>query len=516
MEPPPNAPQEIELKLTLDPAAIALLRRHPALRPLRAGRARTATVESDYYDTAARELAAAGVALRLRHDGSRWLQTVKGGGSAAAGLHQRAEYEWPLAGPRLDPARFAETPWHKLLLRLAASGRLRRVFRTVIARTSQPLAFPDGSRAVLCIDVGFVQAGRRRQPLAEIEIELTAGHPQRLFDLALALAQEVPVKVATASKAERGYLLADAGAIRPPVRARTVAFAAAGSVPQALATIANDCLAQVGGNADAVVAAADREYLHQMRIGVRRLRSVFRLAAGLGDAAAAEALDGELRWLAAALGPARDWDVLVEETLPPIARSFRARRELTSIRLRAAKLRHRHGAAARDAVASPRFQRLLLGLGAYFLGLAPPVAPDGTPVGPAAFATGQLERREVKLRKAAKQFAQASPAERHRVRIAAKKLRYPAEFFAPLFPDKRGRTYIKALGRLQTALGILNDVATAERLLAELAPPSPTPAPRLVHAAGLVRGWMAATADAEIATATQAWRALGKCKPFWH
>ncbi|MEO8740530.1 MAG: CHAD domain-containing protein [Casimicrobiaceae bacterium] len=510
-----TAPQEIELKLAIDPTALLRLKRHAALLAVAAGPARSARVSSVYYDTPQFDLRDAGVGLRVRRAGRRWLQTLKGAGSAAAGLYQRPEYEWPLTVPRLDHATFAATPWQKLLESASVRDALKPVFHTQITRTSLPLAFADGTRAVLCIDVGFVRAGRRRTAINEIEIELSAGHARPLFDLAQVLAGDLPLALAASSKAEQGYRLVEQRSAQP-VRARAVPLGADTSVAQALAAIAGDCLAQIGGNAEGVALGTDTEFLHQMRIGARRLRSLIRLIRGIKAMELPAPLAEELRWLAASLGPARDWDVFVDEVLPPIARHFSARRELTSIRIRAARRRAQQRASAQAAVASPRFLQVLLALGGFFASLADaPATPDAPP--PAlAFATALLAAREQKLRKLGKRLASATSTERHEVRIAAKKLRYAAEFFAPLFPDRRARTYVRSLSRLQSTLGVLNDVAAAERLLAELAPPESTRAPRVVYAAGLARGWMAASQAGGIGAVDKAWRAFARRKPFWN
>src|SRR5450631_523081 len=202
-------PQEIELKLWCEPGALAKVRHHPALASLLAGRARTETVVSRYYDTPTLRLQAAGVTLRLRRAGRRWLQTAKGSGSAVAGLHQRTEYEWPLARPRLDRTLLATTPWKKVFA--AADGDLKPLFTTTVRRTSQLLVFADGTRATLCLDVGTIKAGPRRAPITEIEIELVSGDARRLYDLAQAFAADLPVSAAQLSKAERGYALAATG-----------------------------------------------------------------------------------------------------------------------------------------------------------------------------------------------------------------------------------------------------------------------------------------------------------------
>ena len=177
-------PREIELKLATDPATLASLPRHPAVAALARGRVRRSRLVSRYYDTASNALHDAGVALRLRRDGRRWLQTVKGPGVAVAGVHQRAEFEWPLSRPRLDLARLATTPWQETFAK-AARHRLQPLFTTDVLRTSRSLAFSDGTRATLCLDHGLIIAKARRAPICEIEIEFVDGDLRLLTDLGL-------------------------------------------------------------------------------------------------------------------------------------------------------------------------------------------------------------------------------------------------------------------------------------------------------------------------------------------
>nr|MDQ6924353.1 CYTH domain-containing protein [Pseudomonadota bacterium] len=199
---------EVELKLTIDREALSRVREHPALATVLRGRARTSRDVSTYYDTRAGELREAGVALRMRRSGHRWLQTVKGAGDRVGALHRRPEYEWVMRTSRIDARKLATTPWRGVFE--ATAGRLRPVFVTEVDRTAQPLAFADGTRAMLCLDAGEIRAGRRRAPLTEIEIELVQGEVRQLHELALSLAADLPVAMAQASKAERGYALASA------------------------------------------------------------------------------------------------------------------------------------------------------------------------------------------------------------------------------------------------------------------------------------------------------------------
>src|SRR5436190_16794529 len=104
-----------------------------------------------------------------------------------------------------------------------------------------------------------------------------------------------------------------------------------------------------------------------MRVGTRRLRSCLSLIKPFTAEAELEPLIAEVKWLAALLGEARDWDVFVTETLPPLAAGFArdvsAAPGIKRLRDRAARRRREARKAAREGVASPRYQRLLLAAG---------------------------------------------------------------------------------------------------------------------------------------------------------
>jgi triphosphatase len=518
---------EVELKLLVAPERLAHVDRHPAVRALRRGGGRKAALETVYYDTPEFDLAAAGIALRLRRDGKRWIQTLKAGGGAAAGLHSREELEWDLVGAELNVALLDDTPYAEVLARRGLAARLRPVFRTGFDRVLRTLAFPDGSLAELALDRGAIHAGERRAPISEVEIELKSGDPARLFALAREVARDVPLRVGHASKAERGYALAR-GRIAPPQKARPIGLDERLVAGAALCRVALACVAQMQANEQGLLESRDPEYLHQLRVGLRRLRSCLGLVALATSKAAVAPLAAETRWLGAALGPARDWDVFMTETLPPVAAAFKGTEGLAGFRARAARLRSGHVAAAREAIGSARYTMLLLSLGEAFarddlpmFGRRPapgpgeeaiPVAPG--PDSPAAdFAAFVLARRDKALRKRGKAVPDAPPEIRHEARIAAKKLRYAAEFFAGLYAERRVKRYVAALEDLQDILGALNDAAVVDRLLAEVAAAGGRPLPARVD--GLVRGWVAAHAAHELARFKRAWRAFEKARRFW-
>jgi inorganic triphosphatase YgiF len=466
-------------------------------------------IVSRYYDTPAYELFERGISLRLRRRGARWLQTVKGAGEAAAGMHRRTEYEWPLSRAGLDPAKLAETPWAELFAK--ASGRLATVFTTEVKRTERALKFDDG-RAPLSFDQGAVRASRNRAPLCEIEIELVEGDARLLYDLALALCADIPLTLAHASKADQGYALAASRPARP-IRAGKVALSPDVAAPQALAAIATDCLGQIGGNAEAMRAGRDGEFLHQLRVGIRRMRSLLKLVAQTQDAAEIASIDRGLVALGEVFGPARDWEVFTAGTLAAIAPHLddKERRGFQRLRLRASRKRRFHRAATQAEAGSQRFTCLLLALGRFRIGLEL-AAPDPPAAALARDALGASERR---LRKRGKRLREADAAARHRVRVAAKKLRYAAEFLAPLFRHAGANAYVDALSKLQGTLGYLNDMAAAARLVDELLATARNDI-ELSRAAGIVRGWTAAMSARELERLPKSWRQFAKARPFWN
>jgi len=522
---------EIELKLALPPGTAARVRAHPALAGVVQGRARRQRLVATYYDTSDARLAARGIALRVRREGRRWVQTLKGPPTPASGggLAARPEHDWPLGAgarrPAPDLARLDEVPLGKAVARLGRRQPLVPLFATEFERTTLPLAFPDGTTALAAIDVGQVRtlgARRRRAAIGELELELGEGDPARLFELAQVLADDPGLRLQLRSKAERGYALAFA-TTRTPVHAEAIDYPRDAVLADALAAIVRSCLRQVEGNLDSVAGNDDPEWIHQLRVGVRRLRSALALARPLLADGAVEPLAADLRWLAGALGPARDLDVFATQTWPAVlgaaaqapAAAAGVDAALAVLGERLAARLPQARARARSAMRSPRVQRVLLAGGALAARMPALVraadAAEGH--GPEArdAARKALARRHRRLLRAGEGLAACTPEERHAFRIAAKKLRYATEFFAPCFPAGRSRRYRKALVALQDVLGRLNDAAVAASLAADLASPDP----RAVPAAALVAGWAAARVQAEAPALDRAWTRFRRAAAFW-
>jgi len=502
---------ETELKLLLAPQELRRLRRDPRIRAMQQGRASTRRVRSTYYDTPDRALLRAGLALRLRADGGRWVQTLKTEGHATAGLHLREEWEWPLPGEALDFGLLATTPESKLFRSQRLRTALQPVFVTEFMRTRLRLGFGDGSLAELCLDSGEIRAGRRASAISEAEIELLAGSPVRLFELALELTERLPLRLGHASKAERGYALAR-GLPTRPVKASQPVLDAEGSVAAAFSIIVHGCMAQVQANETGFLLGRDPEYLHQVRVGLRRLRACFSLFRTVLPQAAFAQVTGWLREQNHALGTARDWDVFVHEMLRAL-RSQRADEvEVAAFERRCVRVGRAHLRAARDAVACGAWQRLWLELGRLLAdgSWQRSQAELALPLG--GFAASLMQQRAAGLGKRGKHVQALDAAGRHRLRIAAKKLRYAAEFFATLFPKRRVRPYVQSLAAMQTVLGGLNDAATLLRLLPEALAGARAPDARV---AGMIQGWSAASTHLQLDALTRAWDHWQRQKPFW-
>jgi CHAD domain-containing protein len=284
------------------------------------------------------------------------------------------------------------------------------------------------------------------------------------------------------------------------------------SVEQAFQAIALNCVTHMHANAEAVANSDDVECLHQMRVAIRRLRSaldMFKRLLRLPDA-----MQSDLDWLDQQLGDARDWDVLTGTTLPELARSLSDRAQLDKVVQAAADQAHDYHVAAAAAAGSRRCTRLLQKLARWVQTMgwrrdrAAGAAPGEQLAKPVAkFARKILKRQQRRLRRSAAQLQAATPQARHRVRIAAKKTRYAAEFFACLFASKSMRAYIRRLTGLQEALGLSNDAIVADRLLAKIA----SSQPRLEASACFARGFLAARASQHNKSMVKQWNRFAPC-----
>jgi inorganic triphosphatase YgiF len=196
---------EAELKLALPPGEHDRVVHHPLLRRLASGPPREQVLHSTYYDTPELDLLRQGVALRVRRDGERWIQTLKGGGGVSGGLHRRSEWEWPLPGAEPDYSVINDPEAAGFLADPDLRGRIAPLFVTEFRRTRWDLAPPGGGRVELALDLGEVRSSHGSAPISELELELKSGAVPSLYEIGIALVRDLPLTIENRSKAQRGY-----------------------------------------------------------------------------------------------------------------------------------------------------------------------------------------------------------------------------------------------------------------------------------------------------------------------
>ena len=286
--------------------------------------------------------------------------------------------------------------------------------------------------------------------------------------------------------------------------------------------IIRDCMAHMLANEPAVLDGTNPEGVHQMRVGLRRLRAILALARPLLAEDVAAYLRDELRWLQKQLGPARDWDVFIAETLERLAVHRGASNGLGRTLRLADKARSDAYAQARAAIVDPRFTAILLRTEVWLdrgLWMRPGKRARKALAKPAAaFARAALDKRQRKMRKLGDRAGELSETELHRLRIRAKNLRYAAECFQSLFGRKKAWPYIKSLREIQDVLGTLNDTVVSHDLMAELAARAAN-RKSLYRAVSrvdaLATGWNLARMENDLVRVPDVWARHRACRRFW-
>jgi len=508
---------ETELKLRIAPEQLARLKRHALLKTYSITRPTTRRLQNIYYDTPKLDLHQSEMALRLRHAGRQWLQTLKGGGSVQAGLHRRNEWEVPVNRAALDFSATQEVEWDEHL-RPSLRKKLHPVFVTDFSRNSRMLDF-QGAQIELCMDQGEVRTEQHSMPICELELELKSGEPQQLFELALAILDIVPFELETVSKAENGYRLLS-GFTGHPVKGVAPKIADADTLADVLEKLIWSCLQHFQGNLSGAMghgamASDDAEYLHQMRVALRRLRVVLRMAEKVLADQHLAGLYKDVSDLCVALGRIREWDVFIAGMLQPMCARMAGHAGLQAL-LAASEQQHAACYATLRGTARAReLQRLLLRFaiwmnGDYWLHAG---WQQAEVLSARDFATRRLRKLAKRFALSGQQMDTAGAAQLHALRIIAKKLRYSAEFFADLYDRKKAGTFLATLSEVQDVLGQINDVAVAHRLLDGLAADAGLAAHQ--ESITLSRGWIAHDLSHQLDVLRKTIQRFNKQDAFW-
>lgn len=493
---------EIEFKFLVPPDRLAEVE-----HDLRTGAFEPLDLQARYFDTGDGALAAAGLALRMRKEGDRWIQTAKARGEGPLG---RFEHNVDLATPP-EPGSLPDIGVHSgthvgsELERVVGDAVLTETFSTHIRRLVRVEQQGD-TQVELALDVGRLSApGRdgaaaRTAPVCELEIELLHGRIADLVTVAKRWVERHGLAFSTVSKAERGRRLLDAHATVAAVKATAPVFAESkpdGAEVQRVVVVA--CLAQILPNASEIAAgSASAEAIHQLRIGIRRLRTALRELGALAEDGFDPAWAGPLRHTFAALGNARDAELLTTKMQPLMEEAGGPSMPVD--------VPASDAMTVAQTVCMTPFQTVLVEL----IGFASQVR-EGRSGGTAKQARGHLGKRLDALHrqvvKGGEKFESLSGGEQHRVRKRLKRLRYLVEFVGPLFDAKRAARYTKKLTPAQDRLGDSNDMQVATVAYRRLAVKD--------QRAWFAVGWLQASRREAARKSRRALQTIAEARRFW-
>ncbi|MBE7941828.1 MULTISPECIES: CYTH and CHAD domain-containing protein [Ramlibacter] len=444
-------------------------------------------LRATYYDTADEDLDRARLALRVRQEGGRWLQTLKAPGRHAL---DRLEDEVALAAAPTgaDPQLHAGSAAGAALAKALPHGApLQAFFQTDIRRLAVRLQ-AGRSQVELALDHGWLRAGGRRLAVAEMEIECLSGDPADALRLARRWQRAHGLWIDVRSKSQRGRALARGTSVDPAAPAppgRHAADFGGALLSQAL----DGVLAQAAG----VATGAGDDAVHDLRTALRRLRTALHALPGLLPRVPASA-QPVLRQVFRQLGEHRDRQVLV-----PLLRAPQRAAGAPAFAWQAAAPPD-PGAVVRATA----FQQVLLAL----LGACEAAGPGRTRAQARSEATDALRHLHRQLRSALPGWATLDAQAQHGVRKRLKRLRYLAEMTAPLFPRHASARYVRNAKAALEVLGQLQDTRAGAQLWRDQA--------LRVPEAAWGCGWLAAREaqlEAQAGAACAAWRE--RARPYW-
>jgi CHAD domain-containing protein len=409
-------------------------------------------------------------------------------------------YEVPLGAEAPVSSAFAAAP-EKHRHVLTEAGDLAPLTTFVCERDSWRWPVADG----IVVDIVFnrFHASTEGDAPPSRELHLTTPFVDdapgaslaALFAAAYALVAALPAFPVLRTALDRACCAADASPVEAtvadaheattPIRAAPIDLAGVSTPQAALTTIGCNVADQWFGNDAGVRDAVSTEFVHQMRIAQRRLRTALRIFPHWQDEVWTARIAPDLKWLGSVLGEARDWDVFVDSTLPALAAADADSTRWIAICERADARRLEARTALKTAMGSARYAQLALAWLEWLSGLPsrePPAKAADTSL--RAYAQKRVQRYYKRLIRAPKLTTLDEQA-RHKERIQAKYLRYTLEFFESIASQKTRKESAKTVARMQSVLGDGNDAAVALRYLEQVdAPP---------YQAGFAHGWCEAS-----------------------
>jgi inorganic triphosphatase YgiF len=494
------------LHFSLSAEAAALLSRSRLVGKYRKGRSVKARHADTYFDTPRHALRKSGVELRISETGSKRFQEVH----APRGESGFGEWRVDLRGgdPGLD--RLDSFPEH--LARRGWDERIEPVFSTDVDRTTMRLE-KSGAVMNLTIDVGRLNAegggGPVSEDIHEAELALVSGDTSRMIQVALELVESHDLRLWHQSLGARGYALLRPSLRPKPRKAQKVLLHRGMTVGEAFLASVEAALRHLFVN-EAPTLVGHPEGIHQSRVAIRRQRAVLRAFKRSLPYGGRKAFNYEFRWFQKKLGPARDWHVFLDETIPRMIKDGVDERLVEKLRRIARDERRRTSRDAAGYLTSRRFSRLLLQFERWVT-----LLPQQDPAGKlerklAPFARSVLEKTHRDLLIDNRPLARMSSVDLHALRLRGKKARYAGEFFHALYPSELTGPQLKLLSRFQDRLGEANDASVARQLLTTLKPKRLSP--ETIRA---VNEWAGERIHTCARKDQPRWRRLQRLEPFW-
>jgi triphosphatase len=498
--------REFELKIQLSKAAFAKLTKKVESTGLSSGPHSTSKFHTVYFDTPKRDLYNAGLSLRVRRNAKGWVQTLKAEQGVKQGLSNPIELESSIKSGEPQLEAIPDSNYARTVSKLVGHSQLKPLFETRVLRRTQQIK-ANGSEIELAFDTGEVRTDRKRKAICEAELELRHGKVSDLIVASEALLGDQQVQLATQSKSEQGYALSGEGKPLKQSSAAKRTVTRESSCAEAFSILLDEAAAQILDNKRAILESDDWKAPHQLRIGLRRLRSLLKALRAAIDSPMLRKFDAIARDIARSIGELRDADALMNAIYSPVAAAIGEHGGLAE--LKKALVRHRKAkqAIVRSILESERWTKLQLYLALWPRTL---IEHDVLQRPISGFAGKILQRTWKKLRKQGRRLDELNIEGRHDMRKRLKQLRYLAEFFAPIFDrDKATGRFVARLKELQEVFGYVNDVHTAGQLQAISSHNGGG------SAANYVIGWHEAEARHVWARALPAWKELRRARRFW-
>lgn len=308
-----------------------------------------------------------------------------------------------------------------------------------------------------------------------------------------------------------------------PHEAGRIELAEEATAEEAFAAVLLHCLRHVASNAPAITLSRDPEGIHQIRVGLRRLRAAMTSFGPAFRTPVLETLRAQAQILARQFGETRELDVFALTSLPAIEEAADGQRDFMALRFALEDLRNESWNDAAELAQSDMFTQFILDMAAFAQNHAwrdgAGNARQKSFAGPAHhLARKVLDERLKKARKRARLLDELTHEQRHELRIQLKKVRYAAEFFASLFADKPVAPFLKSLSGVQDRFGAFNDASQVGALLQHIVGklPEDRATPELRESAAFAAGWQSAGMEPLWLKARKRWKGFAQLSPFWH